>query len=105
MSNAVHHIDAEGKRILCTAPPDARCHRRPLCDTATWHDQLCDEHNAGHEVLSGQDCWMAEWPNAWTLEDSSEQLDPINEGAAVVLTYHGLDICVTWRLANLPKQV
>lgn len=100
MSNAVHHIDDEGKRILCTAPADAHCRRRPLCDTDTWQEQYCDDHNPGHDVVPGQDCWMIEWPNAWTLEDSSEQLDPIIEGAAVVLTYHGHDIGVTWRLAS-----
>lgn len=104
MHKAVQHrIDVQGVKINCFAPADAYCRRRPQCDTGTWHDQLCDDHSPGHAVLSGQDCWMVEWPNAWTLEDSCEGFDPIIKGAPVVLTYLGNDIGVTWRLAMRPQ--
>lgn len=101
MPETVHHrINAEGTRVICLAPEDAYCRRRPLCDTESWHGLFRDNHNPAHDVLPGQECWMIEWINTGFLDDSSTDGDPGIEHARVKLEFHGIDIGVTWRLAD-----
>lgn len=98
---AHHRIDDRGNSIICSAPEDAHCRRRPQWDTeSSWQDRFCDAHSPPHEVIAGQDCWMTEWINAAFLEDCCQGHGPIVGNAPVELTFHGIDIGVTWRLAN-----
>lgn len=101
---AGHKISDDGTRIVCTARPDALCRTRPNCDTEGWNDLGCTDHDDRHPNTAGHECWAVEWVNAPAcLEDTNgDDPDPdIRPGRAVVLTWQGEEIGITW---NYPTQ-
>ena len=106
---AGHKISDDGTRIVCTARPDAPCRTRPDCDAETWGDDECIGHNPPHPSTPGHDCWAIPWLNAPDLDpwESREDEDPdlqIRPGRAVILTWEGNDIGVTWAYPARTKE-
>ena len=96
---AGHKISDDGTGIVCAAPPNAACRTRPDCDTEGWDDRGCNAHEQRHPTTPGHDCWAVEWTNAPGRLDYTCGDDPdptIHPGRAVVLTWQGSDIGITW---------
>lgn len=105
-----HKIDAYGTGVVCTASPDATCRTMPDCDTLTFTDTGCDDHDPQHPATPGHECWAIEWINApidIELRDCAD--DPYDDdleivpGRSIILTPHG-DEGVTWSYDDSPNQ-
>lgn len=106
---AGHKISDDGTSIVCAAPPNAVCRTRPDCDTEGWDDQGCNDHDPRHPNTPGHDCWAVEWTNAiayylWELHEDEDPDMQIRPGRAVVLTWHGSDIGITWAYPHRHKE-
>ena len=104
-----HKISDDGTRIVCTASPDAPCRTKPDCDTETWDAQGCTAHTPPHPATPGHDCWAIPWLNHPDLDlwESREDEDPdlqIRPGRAVILTWEGNDVGITWAYPARTKE-
>lgn len=100
-SMAGHKISDDGTHFVCTARPDAPCRTMPDCNTETWGTQGCDDHTPSHPNTPRHDCWAIPWLNApdldlWELHEDQDPDLSIHPGRAVVLTWEGSDIGITW---------
>lgn len=68
--------EAPRLRLICTAPPDSLCRKRPTDDRETWN--LDDpDLEAGHECCAVE--WSeADWENLQTEEDGVLAYIPVN---------------------------
>lgn len=98
-----HYIDEQGQNIVCRADIGQPCRKRPKCDTETWGDINCDDHDdtsGPHAVTHSQPCWLIEWTNADSLIESAlDYFDPIVPGSPVKLHWEGEH--VLWEVVDV----
>lgn len=100
MSRQIHHINAAGTGVVCSAPVVADCRTRTHCDSEGWHfDTGCTDHDGKHPAFHGSRCWMIEHLEAIDLRETHENWEgppKIIPGAAIEIEFQGEDVGCTW---------